>query len=94
MSATAFPYRARIMACLPGNSSVELARFQRPIVSSDVRFWTGGMDPAWEIWGEYRTHECDLISPRPHLPDGTGAKQVKLALNGLEADHLRNQIGY
>jgi hypothetical protein len=62
-----FPWTSRIMACLPGHSPVELARFHRSMVPSDVHAVTADLDPAWEIYGEYQTHRRDLISDRPVL---------------------------
>ena len=43
------PYFCRIMACLPGHTPVELARFQRPLQTKEWVYWTSPLSKDWEV---------------------------------------------
>lgn len=58
-------YKARVMACLPGQQPIELARFvHRYYHPADFDAVTSDLDRAWETWLERTTANCKTITER------------------------------
>ncbi len=73
-------YFARICACLPGDTPVELYRSHGPIPEAVYQFWTRGMDKAWEIWAEHRTKDRHCLSDRPRIKHHSGSAKHAIHL--------------
>ena len=65
MSAYKFPYRARVMICYGDGAPMELHRFSRPPVPSDVSYWTRDRETDGHVYIEYHCQPSELISERP-----------------------------
>jgi len=73
------PYLSRIMACLPGESPVELVRFHRKMAYSDWRSHVADLAPEWTFWAEYTMDECHCISPRVNFARQTALEKQAMA---------------
>lgn len=60
-----FPYSVRILACLNGDTPIELARFTGPIHPHAIRALTSDLSPEWEVFGEYPMRDADTLTARP-----------------------------
>lgn len=61
-----FPYIARIVLRPWPGHEIELHRFTRQPVPSDINHWTDGLVSEW--WVEWRLPDKHCISSRPKIP--------------------------
>ena len=83
-----YPYKARLMAALPNQEPIELARFRRRMLHADIEAWTNDLDPAWTVWAEYQTNPGDLVSKRWPLPHYKGNGIIALKITKEERADL------
>lgn len=77
------PYYARIVACLPNHSPVELARFtDRKMFPHDYRSHTAELSPEWTAWAEYPLSDKQCVSDRPKIKQHySGSSQLAFHLS-------------
>jgi hypothetical protein len=86
-----YPYSGRIMAALPDQQPIELARFRRRMLHADIESVTRDLDPAWDTWTEYQTPKRNLISKRPKPPGYTNNDRMRLRVDANERAELEDR---
>lgn len=73
------PYTYRLMACLPGDTPIEIHRSPKQRLSMrDWQFWTRGLSDAWEVWAEYTLGDKQTLTPRIYPHRATGPERLHL----------------
>jgi hypothetical protein len=79
-----FPYKFRILACLPNDTPIELMRSQQKWHVSYWRTATNELAREWTCWLEEPMRDQDCISARPRFKQRTGAEKLTVHLSAEE----------